>query len=134
MEFSIGRRRPDLTLAIEGRDDAPRQARRSVLRFLDDPDDPIADSVTLVVSELVANVVIHAHGIGRLDLWDPKPGVPLRVEVSDLVHTVPTPRHAADTDTSGRGLNIVRQLADTWGIEPTPDGKTIWAEFSRLGL
>lgn len=129
--FSHGRR-PDLTFAIEASPDAPRLARRSINQFLNDPEDPLAEHLQLVVSELVTNVVLHADGCGTLALWDPKPAVPLRVEVSDLVPMAQRRRCAEPTGTSGRGLDIVSQLADSWGVMPTDTGKTVWAEFSRL--
>jgi hypothetical protein len=39
---------------------------------------------------------------------------------------LPQPRFAADDDESGRGLILVRALADNWGVRPTDDGKTTW--------
>jgi hypothetical protein len=53
----------------------------------------------------------------------------LRVEVSDDDPTLPlapAPEHHA---TSGRGLRIVDDLADHWGIIPYTHGKTVWFEI-----
>ena len=36
--------------------------------------------------------------------------------------------------TSGRGLALVQSLADNWGIERTPVGKTVWFEIPLLPI
>ena len=41
--------------------------------------------------------------------------------------TLPTPDAG-----SGRGLQIVRQIADAWGVFRTEVGKVVWAEFDRI--
>jgi anti-sigma regulatory factor (Ser/Thr protein kinase) len=94
-----------------------------------DPNDSIADSVTLTASELVTNVVLHTDSGGLMQAWDPKPDIPLRLEVEDHDPTIPTTRD--NPITGGRGLTIVDNVADAWGVEPTPDGKVVWAEFNR---
>ena len=127
-------RPPDLHLAIEPDSTAPRQARRALRGLLDDPDDPIAGDVELAASELVSNVVQHSNGGGEMRVWDPKPDVPLRLEVEDHDPTLPAldgaevPADAA----SGRGLHIVQRVADQWGASATLAGKIIWAEFDRV--
>jgi serine/threonine-protein kinase RsbW len=35
-------------------------------------------------------------------------------------------RHPEPSDLSGRGMALVQALADDWGVEVGPDGKTVW--------
>ena len=108
---------------------APGKVRRGLRPLLSRPSDPIADEVELVASELVSNVVQHPDGGGRADAWDPDPDVPFRLEVVDSGGGQPvlaTPR-----DVGGRGLRIVEDMADRWGVEPATNGKPVWAEFDR---
>lgn len=50
----------------------------------------------------------------------------LTVEVSDHSPHLPQPRIAAEDEESGRGLILVRALAESWGVRPTDEGKTTW--------
>ena len=52
----------------------------------------------------------------------------MRVEVSDGAAGFPTPPEQVPDAPHGRGLHIVRALADAWGIEMRRDrpGKTVW--------
>ena len=97
--------------------------------LLSEDGDPIAPDVKIVASELVSNVVQHCAGGGTIEAWDPKPDVPFRLEVGDCDQTTLGSR--APTDQGGRGLDIVEQLADAWGVDHHPQGKTVWAEFDR---
>lgn len=76
-----------------------------------------------VVSELVTNVLLHAHGgpVVRLT-WAPH-GV--RIEVSDdspLPPTVPT----------GLGLSLVARLTTAWGVVRRGGGKVVWCELPAV--
>ncbi|MGW1588648.1 SpoIIE family protein phosphatase [Streptomyces sp. NPDC002386] len=83
-----------------------------------------ADDALLLLSEILTNAVRHAEGpIGvRVCRTD----TALTVEISDRSLHLPQPRLAAETDESGRGLLLVRALADDWGVRPTDEGKTTW--------
>jgi anti-sigma regulatory factor (Ser/Thr protein kinase) len=85
------------------------------------------ETARLLVSELVANAVTHAEtGVTlQLDLSPER----LRVEVRDGAEGEPQPRQPRHDDPTGRGLMIVEALADRWGVEPTPPGKTVWFEL-----
>ena len=76
----------------------------------------------LVVSELVTNVVRHAHTDIHLHAeWN---AVTLRVEVRDGSSVLPA---IADLeDEHGQGLRLVQQLASAWGVEQRDDGKAVW--------
>jgi len=97
---------------------------------MSEPDDPIADDVRLATSELVTNVIRHTDDGGELRAWDPRPDVPLRLEVEDPDATMP--EIPDDTPAiGGRGLHIVDQIADDWGVQQRSPGKVVWAEFDR---
>jgi PAS domain-containing protein/anti-sigma regulatory factor (Ser/Thr protein kinase) len=79
----------------------------------------------LILSELVTNAMRYTTGrIGVRLLLDSR----LVCEVSDGSTTTPHLRYAATTDEGGRGLYLVDQIADRWGIRYTEDGKVIWSE------
>ena len=125
-----GDREPDLRYDFGHDHRAPAEARREVDRLLPEPDDPIADDVRLTASELVTNVVRHTDDGGEVRAWDPRPAVPLRLEVEDADPSLP--EIPAETPAiGGRGLAIVDQVADDWGVEAQPPGKVVWAEFDR---
>lgn len=126
-------RPPDVHLPFDHQPDAPRQARQAVRPLVSDPGDPIAEAVTLSASELVTNVIRHTHEGGIMRAWDPKPGVPLRLEVEDHDPTPPRPPTITPDQPSGRGIRLVSAVANKWGVDPVPDGKVVWAEFDRNG-
>src|SRR6478609_5543591 len=112
-----------------GRDaDAPRRARR-VVEGLIPPGDTAADDLRLVTSELVTNVIQHTAGGGTLWAIDRRPQGPLHLEISDHDPALPH-RNGTAGARGGRGLKIVDQVCDRWGVRSIAgDGKTVWAEF-----
>ena len=89
----------------------------------------LLDTVNLLVSELVTNVVVHARSEAEVAvLLTPEV---LRVEVSDESSAPPTPRDADDDATSGRGMALIDMLATAWGVTQRAVGKTIWFEVPR---
>lgn len=85
--------------------------------------------MTLVVSELVSNAVLHAGTNVELRL-DVGPSS-VRIEVYDQAEGVPQPRNPQPDEAGGRGLLIVGSIASVWGTETTPSGKFVWAELPR---
>ena len=107
---------------------APRTARRMVTLLLHQwgvRDQDAVDGATIVVSELVTNVLIHCDDGGPVVLALELKDDLLRIRVEDRLPAVPAQRQAAAEDESGRGLGIVAQLAVRWDVEPLPDGKRI---------
>lgn len=124
-------RPPDVVVEFHNDPTAPRMARRAVHRLVNELGDPIAESVEIVTSELVTNVVQHTSNGGVVRAWDPKPEKPFHLEVSDEGPGEPKSPDEA-TDSGGRGLRIIDAVADDWGVEPHDgQGKTVWAEFNR---
>ena len=105
-----------------------RVARRAILDMLGlDPE--TAEDVALLVSELVANAVLH----GRTDFdvtATCEAGV-VRVDVTDRSSTPPAMKHYGTEAPTGRGLRLVDLLANRWGVEPEVPGpgKTVWFEI-----
>ncbi|SEC70620.1 Histidine kinase-like ATPase domain-containing protein [Streptomyces misionensis] len=88
--------------------------------------------VRLCATELLTNVVEHV-GEGapvRIRVLGAAEPGRVRVEVTDPDPcAVPTVRSAAETAEGGRGLVLVSALADRWGVEQGPGGKTVWCEL-----
>ena len=89
--------------------------------------------VLQVVSELVTNAVLHARTPFEVRLL--LTARHIRIEVHDRLRRLPTRRYFSEQATSGRGLQLVEQLSDAWGVEPDRDGdgKTVWAEVPADG-
>lgn len=105
-----------------------RLARQQVadrLRELGRPD-RIGD-VTLVVSELASNAVLHAGTDFELQLDVTSNGI--RIEVHDGAGGVPQPKGQEAGGVGGRGLLIVASIASIWGTTATSSGKCVWAEL-----
>ena len=105
-----------------------RAARRLVTDALEAAAlDGAVASAALVVSELATNAVLHARTPFEVRLRVGAGAV--RIEVRDGSSRRPTVRNFSDAATSGRGLQVVEQLCETWGVEPDADGggKTVWA-------
>lgn len=91
----------------------------------DEPD--TVDAIVLTVSELLTNAHIHAHSDAHMVLtWD---GDCLHVSVHDEDPTLPRQREPEPGEVSGRGVGIVRKLADEWGMTCQSHGKTVRACF-----
>ncbi|MET9114773.1 ATP-binding protein [Streptomyces longwoodensis] len=85
------------------------------------------DAIVLAVSELITNAHVHAHSDAQLVLtWD---GDCLQVSVHDEDPSLPRPRDPEPGAVSGRGVAIVRELADEWGTKCQRHGKTVTACF-----
>ncbi|WBO69320.1 ATP-binding protein [Streptomyces camelliae] len=100
-------------------------------------DEPLAETLILLVSELVTNAVVHTGcpAVLRLSLPGAQsgadPSATVRVEVADTSSRAPVPRCARGDATGGRGLALVDCLADRWGWSPEGAGKSIWCELDR---
>ncbi len=101
------------------------EARRFVCRTLSGWG--VADlewAAVALVSELATNAVLHAgteFAVG-LALEDER----LRLEVKDGSPMPPVVRHYGRDSTTGRGLRLVVELSEQWGVEPGKSAKTVW--------
>ncbi|PCG84140.1 hypothetical protein CIB93_20840 [Streptomyces sp. WZ.A104] len=92
----------------------------------------LAGDAALLVSELATNALLHGAIRGRLfRVHLALTEVALRVAVSDpRGERLPRLRQPGADDCYGRGLLIVAQLADDWGVEPRTVGKAVFAQLS----
>ena len=86
-----------------------------------------ADDAAIVVSELVANALVHASSGCELTVG--LRGDVLRIDVADHGGGMPDVQRATSDDDHGRGLLLVSLLCTAWGTEPRGDGKAVWAEL-----
>ena len=92
----------------------------------------VLDDAQLMISELIGNAI--RHGLPPIEVAVRCVGTAtLEVKVRDTGPAVPTTDHVEperlDAE-GGRGLFLVDLLASTWGIEPEPEGKTVWFRLS----
>ncbi|TKA13159.1 ATP-binding protein [Actinacidiphila oryziradicis] len=88
------------------------------------------DDIRLCVSEMVTNALAHgASASCGFILRVIASAQQLRVEVEDLGGGQPVRRTPGWEDTSGRGLLLVDELADDWGVDEQAVGKTVWSVF-----
>ncbi|WP_189389375.1 SpoIIE family protein phosphatase [Streptomyces sp. SDr-06] len=88
----------------------------------------VAETVELLVSEVVTNGIRHAHG-HQVELRLVRAEA-LLCEVVDDDHTLPSLLSAGPDDEAGRGLRVVSALAREWGTSRTGDGKTVWFDVA----
>ena len=106
---------------------APASARHFTVGTLHDwGAGDIADDAALVVTELAANAIVHAHSAFTILLS--ARGDLVRISVRDAspvpgAALAPAPLH---------GLGAVDALASRWGVEPLGHaGKSVWVELRR---
>ena len=102
-------------------------ARRFVSDALGDVPDQASESIILVASELATNAVRHAGSAFEIRIEQLPDRI--HIEVEDDGGGQPVVRSPGPYDTSGRGLQIVEELADEWGVIPREgtEGKIVWA-------
>jgi anti-sigma regulatory factor (Ser/Thr protein kinase) len=88
----------------------------------------LAERAKLIVSELVTNVVTHAHTpctlTVRLD------GECLHIEVADGGPGGVVLRRPRPDDPGGRGLVLVDAVADRWGSTSAGGHTVVWCEIA----
>jgi len=119
---------PGATRTFAFSSDAPAAARHfaaDAVRRLGAAE--LAADAALVVTELAANAVLHAHTGFTVDLAAGA-GV-LRISVRDAS---PLPPGAGLPAVPLHGLGAVDALASRWGVEPLGhSGKSVWVELCR---
>lgn len=93
----------------------------------------VADDIALVCQELMSNAVLHGcpdvPSAVTLTISVSRSDDRLRVGVRDPSEAMPTRQKLSSSRTSGRGLRLVDQLSERWGVETDQaGGKTVWAE------
>jgi anti-sigma regulatory factor (Ser/Thr protein kinase) len=121
----------NLSLRLPGGADAAARARRELSRLRADLDPPLAETLRLLVTELVSNAVRHTAAetvslkvlVGRnavlTEVKDSGPGFDPGAAGEP---------HAKQT---GWGLFLVERLADRWGVAHDAAGTKVWFELRR---
>jgi anti-sigma regulatory factor (Ser/Thr protein kinase) len=107
---------------------AARRVVRELLRTWGAPQD--REDAELLVTELVANVVDHVGGEASLALQVTFSDQWLRIGVSDGSAIRPVVQELSGERTRGRGLQMVASIAERWGVEDEPGGKSVWFELT----
>jgi serine/threonine-protein kinase RsbW len=126
--------RAPMLRVLPGTPHAASTARQLALQLLG-PAHPAADTVTLLISELVSNAILHSRsglpgGTLTLALCPGAAGVLIQVcdaggPSEPCLSAVP-----ADGAEHGYGLLLVDALADSWGTLSSPDGRVTWCRVS----
>jgi anti-sigma regulatory factor (Ser/Thr protein kinase) len=93
----------------------------------------LADTIQLIVSELVTNAVrATSHLRTRslttpvIRLWLASGPHRMLIQVWDASSQMPARQDASPDDESGRGLMLVDYLASDWGAYREENGKMVW--------
>jgi len=89
------------------------------------------DQAQLAASELVTNAVLHGRRPLRMRVLLSE--TCLRVEVVDGSPISPSFSMLDPTALTGRGLMLISDAADRWGVEPLEHGKSVWFELHAGG-
>jgi hypothetical protein len=108
-----------------------RTARWAIGNFLDEHGaGDLMPSASLLTSELVSNAVRYTGRPCGITARLAGSVHHLRVEVADLSTRVPALPPRPDPGTvGGFGLRIVDEVAASWGVERTWQGKKVWFEL-----
>jgi anti-sigma regulatory factor (Ser/Thr protein kinase) len=108
------------------------KARRFVSRLVSDLPGELRDEVSLMVSELTTNALVHASSGFDVDV--DRSDAALTISVTDRGDGTPAIQSPSSSEPHGRGLRIVEALSDDWGIgSSTEAGKTVWFRMSLPG-
>jgi anti-sigma regulatory factor (Ser/Thr protein kinase) len=113
----------DMTLPPEP--SSPAEARAAVLESF--PDHRLLGELLLCVSEIITNAVLHAGTDVRFSVSSSRDRI--RVEVRDGSQVIPMRKHYDLSAPTGRGILLIEEMADGWGVEPHDDGKVVWFEL-----
>ena len=105
---------------------AVARARRFVALELADAPSQVVEEITVMVSELATNCVRHTVTDFTVSVERTERDV--LVEVTDSGGGMPTVRRPEPSEPAGRGLRIVQELADSFGVRELrgAPGKTVW--------
>ena len=120
------------TLSIRPDPSAPGIARRRLKAILRDVPSPALDDVLLLATELLTNSLRHADlgSNDRIHLVVGATESAVRIEITDPGRgEVFSPRHPSLQETGGRGLLLVSEMADRWGVDRS-QATTVWFEVS----
>ncbi|HWB67466.1 MAG TPA: ATP-binding protein [Mycobacteriales bacterium] len=104
------------------------RARAWLAEQLPEWSDASVSTAELLVSELVTNAVLHAHG--RIEVTADWEGSSITVDVIDRWPSRPVRKAYGPDAATGRGLFLLEQLAEAWGVREQADRKAVWFRLS----
>lgn len=109
---------------------APARARKALSAAHGWTSTQVLSDATLVLSEIVSNVVRHTNCPTVSLEFRASPGV-LHVEVSDCDAThAPRFRSSPPEEPGGLGMHIVTALCSDWGHRRFESGKCVWFDVA----
>ncbi|MFI5891329.1 ATP-binding protein [Actinoplanes sp. NPDC051513] len=119
---------PQVRVRLRPVPDACRQVRQMVTQACEAwHRSDLAGTAALVATELVANVVRHAHT--TMEFTFGLRNGRLSISVRDGSRRMPKPADPGLASPGGRGLWLVRDLTEAWGVLPVSDGKVVWSQI-----
>jgi anti-sigma regulatory factor (Ser/Thr protein kinase) len=123
-----------LLRVLPGTADAASKARQLARDFLG-AGHPAADTVVLIVSELVTNALVHSRsgapgGFISVSLCSGDAGVLIQVRDDGGRSGRWVPARPGSIAEHGYGLLLVDALADSWGTVAGPQGRVTWCRVS----
>ncbi len=106
-----------------------RAARQLMTHELASTEVDRPELLELFVSELVTNAIIHAGTTFRVAAEIGAEVV--RISISDQNPEMPMVKSPRPGSVDGRGLKMVSELAQAWGVDASARGKTVWFELAR---
>jgi PAS domain S-box-containing protein len=105
------------------------EARRMVTRLLVERGrEDLGDTCRLLASEVVTNALVHTATPMEVCVQADDDGI--LVQVVDGSRHWPEPRSYGVTAHTGRGLTMLEEMSDAWGVLPAIGGKTVWFQVS----
>ena len=92
------------------------------------------DDASLLLTELVTNVVDHVGGESELTVEISAADDWLRIAVVDGSAVRPVVRELSMDHPRGRGMRMVQQIADRWGADEHLGGKRVWCDLRPRGM
>jgi serine/threonine-protein kinase RsbW len=136
--WPAGPPRAPLLRVLPGTPQAASTARQLAVQLLG-ASHPAADTVLLLISELVSNAIVHSRsgvpgGTLTLALCPGAAGVLIQVcdgggPSEPCLSAIP-----ADGAEHGYGLLLVDALADSWGTLSSPEGRVTWCRVGGGAL
>jgi serine phosphatase RsbU (regulator of sigma subunit) len=121
--------REPIVLELSASAESAAVARQALCAMLGPEAGEAGETAALLLTELVSNAVRFAGGelLVRAGIHSDL----LLVEVCDTSERMPASLAVPDPDAeTGRGILLIRELADRWGCDPLPTGKRVWFELS----
>lgn len=121
----VDERAPRVRRRFPPRPSSVREARLLIRDLLLEAGrEDLVETAELMVSEIVTNALVHAGT--PIEVSFSFVGGGLRVEVADGSPHRPALRGYGPNAGTGRGIMLLEELVDEWGVVPEHPGKTVW--------